>query len=93
MLLAIATVEVAIAVAPALTKRVVLLHRRLAGISDYFQQKFFVNIEIVVPVVPFQPVEAVVVAFVVASSVGDSLLLKFASVVVAVPCLRFVGTS
>ena len=51
-----------IAAAPELTKRVVLLHRRPADISDCFQQ-FSVNI--VVPAALYQPVEAVAVFAVV----------------------------
>ena len=88
----IAAVEAAIAVAPALTRRVVLLHRRPADISDCFQLKIFENIEIVVPAVPSQLVDAGA-AFVVGSSVGGFQPLRFASVVFVVPCSYFAATS
>ena len=89
MLLLTAAVEAVFAVAPALTKRMVLLHRRLADISDCFQLKFFENIEIGVPAASSQPVETEA-ASVVASLAADCLPLRFASVAaVAGPCSYF----
>ena len=94
VLLLIVAVEASIvAVAPALTRRVVvLLHRRPADISDCFQLKFFVSIEIVVPAEPSQPVEAAAAAFVVASSV-ECFQPWFALAVAAAPCSCFAVTS
>lgn len=94
VLLLIVAVEASIvADAPALTRRVVvLLHRRPADISDCFQLKFFVSIEIVVPAEPSQPVEAAAAAFVVASSV-ECFQPWFALAVAAAPCSCFAVTS
>lgn len=89
-----AAVAAVIAVAPSLTKRVVLLHRRPADISDCFQ--FSVNIVVVVPAALYQPCFALCIAAVVASFaaviiVGYFLLL-FASFVVAVVPSSFAVT-